>query len=392
MSLFDALFEDSSTKVYYNDPKLIRSLKALKANPTKEKAHQFIENYFNAGSKEKVFAMDFQQKYMKMGKHLHTTSLYLLGCHLSKLINMPLRLHLQDRVQSVGWYDFKYTWFLTSLYHDASCVLEDDALEAGMCDHFKSLNYHLGKNQIENDVFQYMSKHYNCLNCRENLCDKSMNNSYFTFPESLVRNYFFYRVDYMHTVDHGIIAGYIMFDRLIKNYEQAWMEKCKDVGRCNYKDFKHKNLSWRIEHQAHFACIANAIIAHNIWYCDEDDQDKYKRYGIEALFSSTAEKISINKWPLLFFLGLLDTIEPVKRFEGKMPTIEIWKQLNISVLNGNVIIEIGEDLIMKCPDEYKKWLDAIYAMTDWLSISLEPMVKKQVMSMIRIIPIEVNNG
>lgn len=391
MSLNNDLFENITKILYYDVNELKKSLKILQFKPTKEIARQFIKNYFDAGSKEKVFVMDFQQKYLIKGKHLHTVSLFLLGCHLSKLVDIPLENHFLDRIKSVDWYEFTYTWFLTSLYHDASFVLEDESLQVGTCEQFKTLNYNISKNCIEYEVFRYMSKNVNCSSCGANSCIKSMNNSYFTFPESLVRDYFFYRADYMNTIDHGIIAGYIMFDRLIKNYEQAWMAKCKEGDNYNYESFYHKNLNWRIEHQAHFACIANAIIAHNIWYCSYTDENNYRRYELGPLFSSTAEKISLNKWPLVFYLGLLDTIEPVKRFESKMDTIEVWKQFEINVLHGNVLIEIGEGLKAECEDEYKKWIDAIYSMPDWLMVRLEPEIKDQVMSKIRIIPFEVNN-
>lgn len=229
---------------------------------------------------------------------------------------------------------------------------------------------------------------FNSLGFRTNLCKKKMNKSYFIYPESLIRNYFCYRADYGQTIDHGIIAGYIMFDRLIKNYDKAWIEKRKHGGHCNYKKFNHRTLSWRIEQQAHFACIANGIIAHNIWYCNYSDEKLYKEYGLENLFSSTSEKISINNWPLVFFLGLLDTIEPVKRFENKMDTIEIWKRLSINLKDGNILIKIDKDLKAEYRDEYNKWIDAIYSMSDWLLVRFEPDVKDQVISMIRIIPIE----
>lgn len=393
MSLYNEQFLDFNNILYYNDNMLKDSLRKFKLNPTMSNARDFISRYFEAGNKEKVFFLDFKDKYLKKGKHLHTVSLYLLGCQLAKLIDELVKNHFESLIgKEDEWYDFKYTWFLTALYHDVGCVIENDSLMIGSCERFKSLEHHLGKHGVKYNVYQYMDSVYWSQIIGYNNAQNNTKRCYFTFPELLIKNYFYYRADNMNAIDHGILTGYIMFDKLIENYEEAWLNASRIENEKNFRKFTYSGLSWRVEHQAHFACIANSIMAHNIWFGKEADEQKYKIYGLDAIISSEDIKLKIEHWPLAYFLDILDTIEPVKRFT-RIDPITVWKSIDIKLEKDSIVISNIGDVLKQEKDEYDKWINAIYSLTDWLSIEIYPERKEEVIHSITLTPIyEQNNN
>ena len=62
---------------------------------------------------------------------------------------------------------------------------------------------------------------------------------------------------------------------------------------------------------------------HNIWSSGEKEEikEKYKDLGLESLITGESDifPISIKDNPLLFLLGLVDTIEPIKTFNCLEP-------------------------------------------------------------------------
>jgi hypothetical protein len=93
-------------------------------NLTHENAYDYIINYYQYGGKERIFDVGFNDKFYNEGKHEHTVVLYYLGCLFCDLIDNKLGAHIQNFVQTNDWYDFRYTWFLTCLYHDTAAVIE----------------------------------------------------------------------------------------------------------------------------------------------------------------------------------------------------------------------------------------------------------------------------
>lgn len=62
---------------------------------------------------------------------------------------------------------------------------------------------------------------------------------------------------------------------------------------------------------------------HNIWSSGEKEEikEKYRNLGLESLITGESDifPISIKDNPLLFLLGLVDTIEPIKTFNCLEP-------------------------------------------------------------------------
>lgn len=308
------------------------------------------------GKKSGAFDMAFFQTYLSEGKHEHTVILYFLGCLFSEIIDKQLKQHLLYHIPSIiEWYDFRYTWFLTCLYHDTATVIEENEYREGCS---TDINFYLGKYDVKYKIFEHAWK-------------KSQRKPY-TYSEKLIKNYFKYRVEYCHKIDHGIIAGYILYDRLVKNYKKTWMEFSKANSGEKYEHFYYQDLNWRIDHIDHLAIIADAIISHNIWYSENTDESReiYRQYGLDSLFYNPSARITQMN-PLVFFLGLLDTVEPFKRFKTRDCLDHVVIQFNN---------DYKKSIEFKTIDDFEatKWFESVNNMGIWLAVDIENISSNQV--------------
>lgn len=356
MSLYNA-YREMRDYVYYSD--------FIPPNPILEPdfnepttSFKFIKDYFAAGGKEEAFSLGFEKELKESEKNQHTVALYFLGLHLSKLVEGTLSNFLENNLKDTSWCNFKHTWFLTCLYHDTANVIETSAYKKEM------LGFFLGANNIYHNIYRHTPK--------------SPDAQLFTFPEELVKNYFNYRIEHCICVDHGILGGYLLFDRLKKNYNAAYRNlKIQNPLANKYEEFEFEYLTWRIEHLDLFAIIADSIIAHNIWFSHDDKL--YCHYGLDPLIISKKNKISLYDRPLLFFLSLLDTIEPVKCLTRKklLTPVQALESVDIQIENDSKIVItrcLTDELYNNGPDSlndlYKEWFDDIKKAEDWLDISV----------------------
>ncbi|MBK7921420.1 MAG: hypothetical protein IPJ92_05195 [Veillonella sp.] len=125
-----------------------------------------------------------------------------------------------------------------------------------------------------------------------------------------------------------------------------------------YSTHNEKPLVWRIQHLWHFAFVADAILAHNIWFVDLGDEklvENYRKYGLSSLIVCKSEdcidnRITLEKSPLLFFLAIIDTIEPTKYFNTLNPKFVLQK-ISIIYIQEEKTIEITlikKILILNC--------------------------------------------
>jgi hypothetical protein len=125
-------------------------------------------------------------------------------------------------------------------------------------------------------------------------------------------------------------------------------------------------------------------MAHNIWRADTESEDiTYKEYNLDKITSGEFERINIIKEPLLFFLCLLDSIEPVKRFPNDPPK-EIWKNVSIELKENSIVISSFENLEGKYG--FQDWKNTIKDMPKWLDLNVEPSQLDDGVNTITIIP------
>lgn len=353
---------------YYNIS--IQSSNCIKNKFNNDSCREFIQEHFNMGAKSKALYLPFQEKFEKNGKHQHTVALYFLGLHLQKLFDEKLWLDLNGRMPKWEsnnfkykfeyWYDFRYTWFLTCLYHDTASCIEQSNKGYFLPERKKTLDYHLGKYNIQYTPYSHVPLRRAVMLVR--------------FSEPLIKNYFDYRTD-NGCLDHGIIGGYYLFDRLYKSF----YEHTSYVDWEKVKEKEQNNLSYRLEHLDHFAYIADAIICHNLWYAYKAKNiETYREYGLDPLILGEGsqgvqtKKLNINDYPLQFTLCLLDSIEPVKRFteDNNISAYDVLCTISIEEIENKKGIKIEWDSWLEQQNKFDKWMRGIKELAKWMDVTV----------------------
>lgn len=319
----------------------------------KRECYYFIHNHFVHGCKEDVFDVDFLNKFTINGKHEHTTALYLMGLLMQSVFFSKIKDDLcKIGINGDNWYterDYMYTWYLTCLYHDTACCAEELENQTFPCCNCCIAR---GKNPYTNKtVFRKKKPHYS---------------------KATIKNYCFYRIS-NGKIDHSIHAGMLVYGKLYNNFK-------KKTRNHNWKDNSvctHDGLIWRREHLDHFAYVADAIICHNMWTVQKTDAKgvkKYKKYHLDELIvHSDADRLSINEYPLQFMLCLLDTIEPVKRFE-QLTAREVLENISIELSDSRIQIAWTEKI--KQQPEFKTWMGNITTVNDWMQVDVSTYKKE----------------
>lgn len=313
---------------------------------------EFIKEHYMRGKKKGLFSFDFYGEYSRQGKHVHTVSLYLLGKALHELFENDIKEQLSTFLPEMKeWYymggDFLYTWYLTALFHDVASSIEAKQISEFVTEGEKRLETYLNNFNIKYIPYKRIERE----------------NEVYTIParfsENLIKNYFFYRADHK-LCEHGILAGYLMLDRFTKEFRQNSYEGKRKFGK----------LKWHNEHLPHAAYIADAIICHNIWMCSAGNEEEYQRYGLSQLIveKHPEEKLSLKNFPLQFMLCLLDTIEPIKRFECENAKY-ILTHIYIEKCESGFVISWDKEL-EKCKG-FETWRSNIKHLSDWMKIQCE---------------------
>jgi len=105
----------------------------------------------------------------------------------------------------------------------------------------------------------------------------------------------------MKAIDHGILGGILLFDRLVK------IRRAKKANQ-------EESLFWGKKLENNYMLAANAISLHNIWLPEEKNIELYKQFELDSLVN--AGKAKFSDFPLYYMLGIVDTIEPLKEYMG----------------------------------------------------------------------------
>lgn len=284
----------------------------------------FILQYFKKGGKEEA-VKDFNIEAFGIQRADHTVSIFFLGLLLNK--HTKLKEKMEFGLQASQLYEFfQFIWFVTCLSHDAAFYLEKNKNLFKTCRNLSALKKHL---KIEFDltsltvpkVPDYMFR----------LCD-----AYFCFR---------HKHHSFKSTDHGIYAGVLLYDRLVKN-------------RLSKKAKSDKEYLWEDYLDAEYAYAAATVAVHNIWFPEVKDTKLYEKYKLDSLIGR--QPIRYSDAPLLFLLGLIDTIDPVKAYPCVTPEFVLS---NISLVfsdDSTFELHLSRALnfeIMKDKATYlKKWL------------------------------------
>ncbi len=353
-----------------------------------------IENFFRLGKKDRLYN-DLLQKNNYRIKH--STSLLYLGACIVNNLNLDMTISVGNKT-----FKFNHYWSLLCLFHDLGYCIEENIFNL----------YKIRKNNLKviienNEKLFYSNYIQKTLKCefmykrsfvrsidqliywiQENTNIDIIRSRYgnigklscIKFPclntmiyksqylETTINSYFRYREDEFGCVDHGIIGGYIFFDRFLKNYIQIMNEReCED----SFNHFYVGNIHFRIEQIPLFAYISDCIVAHNIFLPDEEKKEIYASYGLEELCK--AERIDFNKNPVLLLFCLVDAIDPIKFFmrkEYNHQPMEILKNIDmIFKENNEICIELVQAFFSD--EEIEEYTRKVKDTTGWLNICVE---------------------
>lgn len=361
-------------------------------------SEQKIKSVFKNHDKDSCFVHFESEKY-KLNRSFHSVSVYLLGLYL-------LENGLKDVFKDFGvsCENFKFTsfnemnlkkisglenyiWTLASLYHDVASDWEhsENAMSFAhfgnnlfiVPETFINISEMFGKEKISYTIFD-SSKKIDEITKNVKIFDKSADeNSLVRFlPKNLVEGYFRMRLDKGYA-DHGIISGYIFYDVLVKNYfEKLDIYLRQKPSFPKDSSFIAENLTYRPEHLLIFRYVACSIICHNIWRYTDKSKLEYFDFGIcDEKLAAYKNPILIDKNPLLFFLCLVDTIEPAKCFYQIKPK-DVLSGIDIDVDKERILLTIN-DSFSGTSESLEKWFDKIKSMEQWMKINVQEIEKNR---------------
>jgi hypothetical protein len=294
-------------------------------------SQDFISRYFTIGGKMEAMR-DFDIENFGIPRADHTISIFFLGILLYSRTKIKNRPFFVGRM-SKHYGFFEFIWFLTCLSHDGAYHLEGDTNLFKSAPDLDNLKRHL--------ALEYDLTTQTVANVPQDMFE-------------LIEAYYSFKHEHPHfkVVDHGIYGGMLLYDRLVKN-------------RIRKKAMNEPSLLWEEFLDDHYAYAAATVAIHNMWFPVKSDYALYRRYGLAALIERPAIKFFEN--PLLYLLGLVDTIDPVKAYKdiadpatvltnvyltfskGSSFKLSVSKELNFNILSGQANklgwLEIGTDVI-----------------------------------------------
>ena len=306
-----------------------------------EQEHRkFIEDFFEISKKENILN-DFKIEIDDLSRPIHTNSVYFLGALFYEKLNLK---ELEKYERNDLSKQFHFIWFLSALVHDFYHDKERKQ-EA-----FPEINEDINSIKVENKLLAYIKENKKILEKNEK------NEKFFkTIP-----NYFKYRLR-DGKLDHGITTGIKLFDSLEKNRKVRKEQVENGV--------ENSILYWGDDLTPLYAQASLSIAMHNIWSSGEKEEikEKYRNLGLESLITGESDifPISIKDNPLLFLLGLVDTIEPIKTFNCLEPQY-VLENILIDFDKNKITISNKETSILS----FERLIKNVKGLKDWLDVEL----------------------
>lgn len=296
----------------------------------------FIKRYFEVADKRSILIKEDKRNPI-LQKSKHVVSVYFLGALINEIL-WPYPHIFNSKSGKDFKSDFLFVWFLTCLYHDYYFEIED---KKRICEEYPNITrFQKGFNVS-----------YNLLRRKPEYIPSGIKKS--------IVNYYKYRIRKWNVVDHGIAGGIIMFDKLIGNRRQQEEEQATGArpSPLNFSKFIEK----------FYVEASYAVAAHNIFFPNnEDDIHIYQKHNLDSLINQ--DKISYKSAPFLFFLGLVDTIDPVKTFNCLDPDyVARHVYLDIQEKRDKFIIS----LLVAEPLNYEKIASKAQTLDNWLELSVD---------------------
>lgn len=347
-----------------------------------EDAAIFLENYFLAARKERVLSFEFDRQYaLPAERAIHTVSGFFLGLLIENCLSAENSLSIVHP----GYFPFSYLWFLTFLYHDYGyCVAEREDSPIAIPARAPTPNniYPQRNSKIRFEEYRAMrqvkaelgislspfSAYPGAFSSTTHLTDghtvsvesallRELTQRSCTiarhsklqfntgakirghqYTSTVVTRYFNYCINERTRLDHGIIGGYLFYDRMIKNYLSAYLSVLHEARYpVSLNDFYFRDRHFSEYQLPIFSYIADCILVHNIWKQSDDTRELYERYNLNPDLGEAYKTITIRDNPLLYILAVTDTLEPTKAYATINPEI-ISESINLEYLPGTRMI------------------------------------------------------
>ena len=323
-------------------------------------ANNFINQYFSVAQKEFALSLNiYNDITLPDTRATHTVSGYFLGLLVEKCLMGENSLSIHTRQCH---FPFTYLWFLTYLYHDYGyCVAEREdnkspitipprapipvqtlgnriqlgeyrTLSAvrrklGIClspySTYHSFSYIMRSPQRRPEILSAILTELTQRSCR---ISGGSNLSFSTeswisncrYSSSITTRYFNYCINELSHADHGIVGGYLFYDRMIKNYAMCYLSELERSNTIlDLSNFHYRDRHFCFEQLSIFSYITDCIMTHNIWKANESNQNEaYERYSLYELIAENYKIITFQNNPLLYILAIADTLEPTKIYKA----------------------------------------------------------------------------
>lgn len=322
-----------------------------KAWESEEAAYSFIKEYFDYAGKSEVFRDSFLLAHESSIKERapHIISTYLLGIKIANCFHLDIFKRDQYNM------NLAYYWFLACLYHDVGYALENNFECKTLC-------------SISEKGIEGFRRKYNIKHIRKK--------EFQTYPKEIINFYFSCRANCQidkPVIDHGIAGGLLLYDKLLRNYINAWKSEYRIGNTENDFRIMHSNgrvLRFSKTHQNAYAIATDAIIMHNVW---KRTLRKYLyRYPSlnELPKIDLAKRISVND-KLCFLLCLADTLEPIKHVRDDRidvsgnPDLRYLEQIQIGSMKNLEGFELQMPM-----STYDVFRDDITGLEDWIAVKV----------------------
>ncbi|MDO6431578.1 hypothetical protein Q4E93_13315 [Flavitalea sp. BT771] len=239
-------------------------------------AVDFILRFFQKGGKPMV-TEKFQVHTFGRPRAEHTVSVFFFGVLLYH--NMVFRHKTFYKGKVNEKFDFfAFIWFITVLAHDFTYYKEADPELLQAC-------------QTTDELIAHFDIQYNLLQDGGAHVPVALWNG--------VQQYYRMRREVRGKVDHGIVAGMLAYDLLVKNRKLQKAER-------------NKEWLWEDYLDKEYAYASTTIAVHNIWLPTEDRLADYIKFNLGHL--SEHQKFRFTEGALYHLLSIVDTLDPVKTY------------------------------------------------------------------------------
>lgn len=316
------LLYDSSNWSYYSNPPEL----TIETLCNSKESLNFVKEYFKCGEKGTLFDdFDVVRDEVLLTRSQHIISTYLLGIILVDNIKINIEKNNMEKEK------FLYLWFLACLFHDVGYIFEEKSscedLRILQTDGLKSIDKICNIKYLYDGIFDpYKEDNIHLYLSKRAICKDGCTG----------------------VIDHGIVGGFLLYDRLRKNYDEAYKKAKKENSAVKKNSFDYKNRRFSTNHYNDYKKAAQAIIVHNIW------PDTLQKYLEEESEIVNLKRIDIKN-PIAYILALADTLEPIKRYGiDSLANTYYGEETNGFIYSFG---KCGKKSMVECINDLKNWVD-----------------------------------